>query len=103
MSLIENTLDYSVGSSAYSGRTSYSYTYSTQTGNISKYNIYGSGMSGTISPVYDGFGRTTNKEISLKISNAVKYYNKVEYDYHTGGALYITIKEMVAYTKISIH
>jgi YD repeat-containing protein len=39
VSLIQNTLDYSVGSSAYSGRTSYSYTYSTQNGFLSSWII----------------------------------------------------------------
>ena len=41
-------------------------------------------MTGTITPTYDGFGRTTNKVVSLQINSTNGFYNSISYDYHTG-------------------
>ena len=86
ISTVFHSFDYAYASGITYDDTYYSYTYNLTTGNISRLNVSGSYISGTIAPVYDYFGRTSTKTIDFNINGSDAFYNKLTYDYVTDGS-----------------
>lgn len=79
--MVFHSFDYPYSSGTNYDSTYYAYDYNETTGNISGLDISGSYISGTISPIYDNFGRTSTKTIDFSINGSDAFYNKLTYDY----------------------
>ncbi|MBE6632775.1 MAG: RHS repeat protein [Ruminococcaceae bacterium] len=65
----------------YSADSYYYYSYGNETGYLERVSLSGDGITGTINPQYDVFGRTDYKTIDLNASDADAFYNYVNYEY----------------------
>ena len=81
--MVFHSFDYACASGTTADSSDYSYSYNATTGNISKLRISGDYISGTISPIYDNFGRTSTKTIEFNTNGSAAFYNKLVYDYLT--------------------
>ena len=80
VSMVFHYLDYSCPADNYHGTTYsnssyYSYSYDTDTGNLSIMRLNGDAISGTITPQYDAFGRTTQRIVDISTNPDDDFYD----------------------------
>ena len=87
LSMASYSLDYYSTAGAYNEILTYEYAYDEASGDLSEMTVNGlTGVNGKILPIYDDFGRTTERTIRFNVDSEYAFYNKLTYTYQASAS-----------------